>query len=106
MSLIEEDIILGLVANEGAEVLADHAVPVGAVLLIELLLDVFGHQVFHLQVVHCILGLNKDGSTSFMASAIMSELSGMSIMFYFFIAYVICNLLLSSLGRIRVQIEN
>lgn len=67
LSLIEEDIILSLVANKGAEVLADHAVPIGAVLLVKLLLDMLGHQVLHLQVVHRVLRLNLTSSTSFIA---------------------------------------
>lgn len=92
MSLIEEDIVLGLVADKGTKVLAHHTMPVGSVLLVELLLYVFGHEVLHLEVVHCVLGLRCMRVTSFIASAIMSELSGMSIMFSFFIASVICNL--------------
>jgi hypothetical protein len=34
-------------------------VPVGTVLLVELLLDVFGHQVLHLQRVHRVLRLRR-----------------------------------------------
>lgn len=94
MSLVEEDVIFGLVAHKGAEIFPNDAVPVGAVLLVELFLDVFGHQVLDLEVVDCVFGLRGGRSTYFIASAIMSELSGMSIMFYFFITSVICNLLL------------
>ena len=57
MSLIEEDVIFCLVAYERAEIFADDAVPVGAVLLIKLLLDVFGHEVFDLEVIHCVFCL-------------------------------------------------
>ena len=89
MSLVEEDVVLGLVADEGVEVLADHAVPVGAVLLVEPLLYVLRHQVLRLQVVHRKLGLSCTKSTSFIASAIMSEWSGMSITFPFFASSVI-----------------
>jgi uncharacterized membrane protein YecN with MAPEG domain len=97
LSLIEEDVIFGLVANKRAEIFANDAVPVGAILLVELFLDVFGHQVLHLQVVDCVFCLRGGRNTYFIASAIMSELSGMSIMFYFFITSVICNLLLHQL---------
>lgn len=62
--------------------------PVGAVFFIELLFDVFGHEVFGLEVVDCELGLGEEGGTSRMASAIMSDPSGISIMFSFFIASV------------------
>ena len=47
MSFIEENVIFGFVADVGAKVLADYAVPVGAVLLIEFLFDMFGHEIFH-----------------------------------------------------------
>jgi hypothetical protein len=57
LPLVEEDVVFGLVANIGAEIFADDAVPVGAVLLIELFLDVFGHEVFCLECVHGVLGL-------------------------------------------------
>lgn len=67
MSLVEEDVILGLVADKRVEVFADYAVPVGAVLLVELLLDVFGHQVLCLEVVDCELSLISVQSTSFIA---------------------------------------
>ena len=57
MTFIEEDIIFSLVADVGAEVFAHAAVPVRSVLLIELLLDVLGHQELSLEVVDCILSL-------------------------------------------------
>ena len=86
LSLVEEDVVFGLVTDEGTEVFADHTVPVGAVLLVKLLLYVLRHQVFRLQVVHCVLCLNYTNITSFMASAIMSDPSGISTMFSFLIA--------------------
>lgn len=88
MSFIEENVIFGFVADVGAKVLADYAVPVGAVLLIEFLFDMFGHEIFHFEVVDGIFGLNEWHFTSFMASAIMSDPSGISMMFYFLIASV------------------
>jgi hypothetical protein len=102
LSLIEEDVIFGLVAHKRAEIFANDAVPVGAVLLVELFLDVFGHQVLHLQVVDRVFCLRGGRNTYFSASAIMSELSGMSIMFYFFITSVICNLLLHQYIQIQL----
>ena len=57
MSLVEEDVAFGLVTDEGTEVFANHAVPVRSILLIEFDFDMFGHQVFHFEVVDCVLGL-------------------------------------------------
>ena len=57
LSLIEENVVFGLVADKGTEVFADDAVPIGAVLLVELFLDVFGHEVFCFQVVDRVLCL-------------------------------------------------
>lgn len=57
MSFVEEDIIFGLVTDVGAEILADDAVPVSAVLLVELFFDVFGHEIFCFEVVDCVFSL-------------------------------------------------
>ena len=88
MSLVEEDVVFGFVADEGAEVFADDAVPVGAVLFVEFFFDVFGHEVFDLEVIDCVFGLGGARGTSRMASAIMSEPSCMSMMLAFLIASV------------------
>lgn len=93
MSLVEEDVVFGLVAHEGAEVFANHAVPVSAVLLVEFVFDVLRHKILDFQVVHCVFRLSYRPNTSRMASAIMSDPSAMSMMFSFLIASVaICNL--------------
>lgn len=64
MSFVEEDIIFSLVADKGAEILADDAVPVGAVLLVKLLFDVFGHEIFCFEVVDCVFSLSGKEYTS------------------------------------------
>ena len=61
LSLVEEYVVLGLVGNEGGEVLAHYAVPVRTVLLVELLLDVFGYSVLDLYVLSCVFGLRLWG---------------------------------------------
>jgi uncharacterized membrane protein YecN with MAPEG domain len=92
LPFIEKDIIFGFIADERAEVFANDAVPIGAVLLIELLLDMLGHEVLSFEGIDCVLGLSGCKATSFIASAIMSELSGMSMMFSFLMVSGICNL--------------
>ena len=57
MSLVEEDVVFGLVADEGAEVLAHNAVPVGAIPLIEFLFNMLGHKVFYFESIDGVLGL-------------------------------------------------
>ena len=89
MTLVEEYVVFGLVADERTEILADYAVPVGPVLLVKFLLDMLGHQKFSLQVVHRVLDLRLIKGTYFIASAIMSDPSGISTMFSFRIASVI-----------------
>ena len=58
MTLIEEDIILSLIADKGTEIFANTAVPVRPILLIKLLLDMLGHQELRLEVIDCVLSLN------------------------------------------------
>lgn len=89
MSLVEENVVFSLVADIRTEVFADYAVPVGSIFLIKFLLNVFGHKILDFEVVNCVLGLDWSRVTSLMASAIMSEPSAISIMFYFLIASVI-----------------
>ena len=72
--------MLRLVGDVGGEVLAYYAVPVGPVLLVELLLDMFGDPILHFDVVCSEFGLSKGACTSLMASAFMSEESGISMM--------------------------
>jgi hypothetical protein len=92
LTLVKENVIFSLVADKGAKVFADNAVPIGSVLFVKLFFDVLGHQKLDFEVVNCVLGLYPKRGTSFIASAIMSELSGMSIMFSFLITSVMCNL--------------
>jgi hypothetical protein len=84
MTLVEEDVIFGLVAGIGGKVLTHDTMPVGTVLFIKLFLDVFGHEVLHLDVIDCVFSLYLFAmGTYFIASAIMSELSGMSTILSF-----------------------
>lgn len=84
MTLVEEDVVFGLVAGVGGKVLAHYTMPVGPVLFIELFFDVFGHEILDLDVIDCIFSLNLfTMGTYFIASAIMSELSGMSTILSF-----------------------
>ena len=57
MALVKEDIVFGLVANKRAEVFADYAVPISAVFLIKLFLDVLRHEVLNFEVVDRVFGL-------------------------------------------------
>ena len=67
LTFVEEDIIFSLVANVGAEVFAHAAMPVRTVLLIELLLDMLGHQELGFEVIDCIFSLSDQRGTSRMA---------------------------------------
>lgn len=58
MSLIEEDVVFGLVAHIGGEVFAHNAMPVGAILFVKLFLDMFGHEVLHFDIINCVFGLS------------------------------------------------
>ena len=57
-AFVEEDVMLGLVADVGGKAFAHYTVPVRAVLLVELALDVLGHLELGFQVVHRPLGLH------------------------------------------------
>ena len=59
LSLVVEHVVLGFVADVRAEAPPYHAVPVAAILLVELLLDVLRHEELHLQVVHRVLSLTS-----------------------------------------------
>ena len=79
-SFVEEDVVLGFVADEGGEVLADDAVPVGPVFFIELIFDMLGHFALDFDIIYRPSGLYSMKLTSFMASLVMSEFSAMSMM--------------------------
>ena len=89
LPLIEEDIILSLIADVRTEVFSNTAVSIRSILLIKLLLDMLRHKVFCLKVIDCIFSLCDKYCTSFIASAIISDPSGISMMFYFLITSVI-----------------
>lgn len=64
--------------------------PIGTIFLVKLFLDMFWHQVLNLDVIDSVFSLSIiQMITYFIASAIMSELSGMSIMLSFEITSVI-----------------
>lgn len=67
LSLIEEDVIFGLVANERAEIFAYYAMPISSIFFIEFFFDMFRHKVLNLQVIDCIFGLSFIVITSLMA---------------------------------------
>ena len=90
LPFVEEDVVLGLVAYERAEVLAHHAVPVGPILLVEFFFYVLRDPVLDLDVVGAVLGLRNPAPTSLMASALMSEESAMSTMVSFFKSVIGC----------------
>lgn len=92
LPFIKENVIFGFIANEWAKVFANNTMPISSVFLVKLFLDVFGHKILDFEVINCIFCLYVIWDTSFIASAIISELSGMSILFSFLITSVICNL--------------
>ena len=81
MSLVEEHIVLSLIADMGTKTTPHHTMPVAPVFLIKLLLDVLRHHVLDFEVVDCVFGLSRTLTTSFMARAIISDPSGISMMF-------------------------
>ena len=52
MSFVKKDVVFGLVAHVGGEVLADNTVPIGAIFFVKLFLDVFGHFVLYFDIVN------------------------------------------------------
>ena len=88
LSFIEEYVILGFIADMRCKALTNDAVPVCSIFLIELFLYMFGHKVFDFDIIDSVFGLSNKDFTSFIASAIISELSGISTMFSFLITSV------------------
>ena len=80
LPFVEKYIMLGLVGDMGGEVLAHYAMPVGSILLVKLLLDMFGNLVLNFDVICSKFGLHWLSSTYLMAYAFISEESGMSMM--------------------------
>lgn len=91
LSFIEENIIFGLITDIRREVFSNNTMPISAIFLVELLFDMFRHEVLNFDIIDSIFSLwIKEYVTYFIASAIMSELSGISTIESFEMTSAIC----------------
>lgn len=85
MSFVEENVIFGFVADKRAEIFANNAMPICAVLFVELLLDMFRHEVFCFEIVDCILGLIR--STPYLFHSLSDHVGALGHLDYVFFLY-------------------